>query len=78
MKVNVKLFATLRKYLPSQSNQQLSLELSDGATVRQVLEQLGVPEPQVAFAFINSKRQKLDESLSDGDELGIFPPIAGG
>ncbi len=47
-------------------------------TIRQVLEQLGVPEVEVAFAFVNSKRQKLDESLSDGDELGIFPPIAGG
>ena len=78
MKVNVRLFATLRKYLPGQSNQQLPLELSEGTTIRQVLEQLGVPEPQVAFVFVNSKRQKLDEPLSDGDELGIFPPIAGG
>ena len=78
MKVQIKLFATLRKYLPSQPNKQLPLELPEGTTIRQVLEQLGIPEPQVAFAFVNSKRQKLDEPLSDGDELGIFPPIAGG
>ena len=78
MKVNVKLFATLRKYLPSQAKHQVSLELSDDATIRQVLDQLSVPEPDVAFVFVNSKREELDHTLSDGDELGVFPPIAGG
>ena len=78
MKVQVKLFATLRKYAPDDSVQKEGLELSEGATIRQVLEQLGVPGPEVAFVFVNSKRQKLDEPLADGDELGIFPPIAGG
>ena len=78
MKVNVKLFATLRKYSPESSANQQSLDLADGTTSRQVLQQLAVPEPEVAFVFVNSKRQKLDEPLSDGDELGVFPPIAGG
>jgi len=78
MKVNVKLFATLRKYAPHDSANQQSLELADGTTIRQVLSQLAVPEPEIAFVFVNSKRQKLDEPLSDGDELGVFPPIAGG
>ena len=78
MEINVKLFATLRKYLPDESNQQLPLELADGATIRQVLDQLGVPTSAVAFVFVNSKRQELDEPLSHGDELGVFPPMAGG
>jgi len=78
MKVQVKLFAMLRKYAPDASIHKYGLELAQGTTIRQVLEQLGVPEPEVAFVFVNSKRQKLDEPLTDGDELGIFPPIAGG
>ena len=78
MKVQVKLFATLRKYLPDESNQKVPLELPDGAAIRQVLQQLSVPEPEVAFVFVNSKHQTLDKPLSHGDELGIFPPIAGG
>ena len=78
MKVQVKVFATLRKYAPAESVQKDGLELAEGATIRQVLQQLGVPEPEVAFVFVNSKRHKLDEPLSDGDELGIFPPMAGG
>ena len=75
MKIHVKLFAILRKYA-SPANQDL--DLAEGTTIRQVLQQLGVPEPEVAFVFVNSKRQKLDEPLSHGDELGVFPPIAGG
>ena len=75
MKVQIKLFAILRKYA---SPAKQDLDLVEGTTIRQVLQQLGVPEPEVAFVFVNSKRQKLDEPLSHGDELGIFPPIAGG
>ena len=78
MEVQVKLFATLRKYAPAGSPAKQDLELADGSTIRQALEQLGVPEPQIAFVFVNSKRQKLDQPLADGDELGVFPPMAGG
>lgn len=78
MKVQVKVFATLRKYAPDQSVQEHGLELPEGATIRQALEQLKVPEPEVAFVFVNSTRKKLDEPLADGNELGIFPPMAGG
>ena len=75
MKIHVKLFAILRKYA-SPANQDM--DLAEGTTIRQVLQQLDVPEPEVALVFVNSKQQKLDEPLSDGDELGIFPPMAGG
>ncbi len=78
MRVQVKLFAILRKYVPPGSPANQDLDLADGSTIRQVLQQLDVPEPEVAFVFVNSKRQKLDEPLSHGDELGIFPPMAGG
>ncbi len=78
MKVQVKLFATLRKYTPDESVQKEGLQLPEGATIRQALQKLGVPEPEVAFVFVNSVRKKLDEPLADADELGIFPPIAGG
>ena len=78
MKIQVKLFAILRKYAADESPAKQDLELAAGSTIRKALEQLGVPEPEVAFVFVNSKRQKLDEPLSDGDELGVFPPMAGG
>ena len=78
MKIQVKLFAILRKHSPAGSPAKQDLELADGSTIRQALEQLGVPEPEVAFVFVDSKQQKLDHPLADGDELGVFPPMAGG
>ena len=78
MKIRVKVFATLRKYGPDESSGQQEVELAEGATVGEVLVKLKIPEEEVAFVFVNSTRQKLDEPLVDGDELGVFPPIAGG
>ena len=78
MKVQVKLYATLREHAGENSSAKRSLELPDGATVRQALEHLKVPEDRVAFVFVNSTLRKLHEPLADGDELGVFPPIAGG
>lgn len=78
MIVQVKFFATLRKYAPGESAQKEGLELPEEATISQALQKLGVPEPEVAFVFVNSVRKKLEEPLADGDELGIFPPMAGG
>ena len=78
MKIKVKVFATLRKYAADESSGEQELELAEGATVGQVLGELKIPQAEVAFVFVNSVRQKLDEALAEGDELGIFPPIAGG
>ena len=77
-KIKVKLFATLRKYAPQASASEQELEVAQGTTASQVLEQLKIPQAQVAFVFVNSTHQKMDKALADGDKLGVFPPIAGG
>ncbi len=76
MKINVKVYATLRKYVGDKSSTEL--ELADGTTVGQVLAKLKIPQDQVAFVFVNSVHKKLDHALAEGDNLGVFPPIAGG
>ena len=78
MKIKVKVFATLRKYVADKSSGAQELELAEGATVGDALAELKIPQAEVAFVFVNSTRQKLDEQLAEGDELGVFPPIAGG
>ncbi len=78
MKIRVKVFATLRKYVAEEGSGEQELELAEGARVGDVLGELKIPEEEVAFVFVNSVRQKLDEPLAEGDEVGVFPPIAGG
>ena len=74
----MKVFATLRKYAADESSGEQELELAEGAMVGEALAKLKIPEREEAFVFVNSTHRKLDEPLADGDELGVFPPIAGG
>jgi molybdopterin converting factor small subunit len=54
------------------------MELTDGMSVRQLLNQLniGIDEPKILF--INGVHARLDDLINDGDRVAIFPPIAGG
>lgn len=83
IKVEVRLYATLRKYQPerksSESGEALVCELAAGTTVQKFLEnELGVPPGEVKTVFVNGVSQGFDHVLADGDRVGIFPPVAGG
>ncbi len=77
--VHVKLFATLRRYQPGlKIGEALPVNLSDGATVEQLTQQLGLPADEVKVVFVNGVVRSPDHVLSNGDEVGIFPPVGGG
>ncbi len=77
--VHVKLFATLRRHFPELAiGETMPVELPEGATVGQLQEHLDLPEEQVKVVFVNGTVRKADHVLSDGDEVGIFPPVGGG
>lgn len=77
--VQVKLYATLRRHVPDLDvGEAMPVELSEDATVGSLLEKLELPEEQVKVTFVNGTVRKEDYRLSDGDEVGIFPPVGGG
>ncbi len=77
--ISVKLFASLRKYRPDLDHgEAANLELPDGATLNDVLNELGIAPDETKQCFVNALVQDLDWVLQDGDEVGVFPPIAGG
>ncbi len=79
MIVRVKAYATLRRYLPGVAlGAPIALELPEGLTVTDVLQQLGVPHDEIKLCFVNGRQRELDYCLSDADELAIFPPVGGG
>ena len=77
MVVSVKLMAVLRGKLPPGG--KASVELEPGATVASLLDKLGIGAAHVHLVMVNGEmepdRQRL---LKDGDELTVFPPVAGG
>lgn len=83
MKVKVKLFALLGKYLPEgSSNTEAELEVAEGATPADVAARLNLPEKDCHLVLVNGiylePGRRRDHALAEGDELAIWPPVAGG
>ena len=74
MQVKVKLFASLRSF---GSDEQV-LELPAGTTIDDVIHILRIPGTIRLLRIVNGEHRPADHVLKDGDELALFPPIAGG
>ena len=78
-KVEVRLYASLKKYHPKPSDSEaFIIELDGKANLGNVLEKLKVPREEVGILMVNGKWQKESYLLEDGDRIGIFPLIGGG
>ena len=80
MKVNVRLFASLREIFKSP---YLEVELPEGATVADLVEVIREEAPHLGHGgrfhvTINKEFVEQDAVLKDGDEVAIFPPVGGG
>ena len=78
MQVTVKLFASLRDYLPPSAEGVAVREAAEHATVGDVLEELKIPVSETKIILLNSKHADRDQVLGDGDVLAAFPLVAGG
>ncbi len=78
-KVEVRLYASLRKYHPNQGDSEaFILELDNQSKLGSLLDKLKVPREEVGILMVNGKWQKEGYLLQDGDRIGIFPLIGGG
>lgn len=83
MKVTVKLYALLDRYLPpGASNNQAEIEVPPGATPAAVVARLGLPTEHCHLVLINGlfvpPAERATRALQEGDHLAIWPPVAGG
>ena len=77
--VHTKLFASLRHYRPGlEIGEAFPVELPEGATVGDLIREMGLPDKEVKVVFVNALFRELGHKLADGDEVGIFPPVGGG
>jgi molybdopterin synthase catalytic subunit len=81
LQVRVRAFAGLRQVLGTGS---LTLSLSSGATVSDLMERLNRDYPAAtphlarALVAINQDYADLGQTLAHGDEVAVFPPVSGG
>jgi sulfur-carrier protein len=79
--IQLKLFAA---YQETAGQPELQLDLPDGTTVGQVLDQLLVQHPQMARwrdvtrYGVNLQFVEAGQVLQNGDEVVLIPPVSGG
>ena len=84
MNITFKLFATLTDYLPAESRRsnQIVLTVDADASIAQIIEPFGMPPKLVHLVLVNGKyiapEARGTTTLSEGDVLAIWPPVAGG
>ena len=79
MKVKVNLYGTLSQQVPGyQHSKGIEVELTDGATVKDLLILLEISESQRAVVAIDGRIQKANHKIPDGAHAHVFQPVHGG
>jgi molybdopterin converting factor small subunit len=82
MRVKLKLFASLRPLLPAARNGELVVEVPAGTTPLDLIREHGLPREQVHLLLVNGFYVAPDDAgnreLQEGDEVAMWPPVAGG
>ena len=79
MKIFVKLIATYREHLPTDTDGNVTtVDVPPGTTVAEVLAPFGIPLDDSSVIVLNGLTIDLNTQVSDGDTVSAFSAIAGG
>jgi len=84
MRVALKLYASLADHLPPDARRtnRLELELPPDTTIDEVIRERNLPPKLCHLVLVNghyiAPADRGSRRLQQGDELAIWPPIAGG
>jgi sulfur-carrier protein len=78
MKVELRVFATLRQFAPQIPLEGTIVEVEPGNTLRDLMHELKLPEEHVKIVMRNNLQADLDDVLQDGDRVAYIPAVAGG
>ena len=80
MNIEVRLFATLRDYLPAdRASPVLWLDVAQGASIADVLATLNIPPAEVGLTIVNgSYVGDRAQQLKEGAVLSLWSHVAGG
>jgi len=79
MRVEERVFATLRKYLPELGvGEPKTIDIPEGTTFDALRAQLGLPAAEVKVIMRNGVQAEPDDLIRDGDRIAYIPAVAGG
>jgi len=79
MKIELRLFASLSRYLPERQTGNLcAMEIPEGTSIKELLQRLAIPGEIRKIIIVNGVHAGESQTLAEGDRIGVFPPVAGG
>ncbi|MFC2012972.1 MoaD/ThiS family protein [Chloroflexota bacterium] len=79
IEIKVRLYGALRRYHPGKAIGEAEvLSVPDETSLAVLLSQVKVPRSEIKLAFVNNQQQPDGYRLHNGDQVAIFPLVAGG
>ncbi len=83
MKMYIELYASLMPLLPPGKERfRREINVDDGTTLQQVIQQFKIPDEQAHIVLVNGKfvcgDDRLEHLMEAADTVSIWPPVAGG
>lgn len=79
MRVEVRVFATLRRHLPELGiGEARALEVGAGTTLAAIRDGLGLPPEEVKVVIRNHLQADWCDTVEEGDRIAFVPAVAGG
>ena len=74
MRVRVSLYSALR----IDRSAEAEVELTEGATINDLLEKLDLPLQDIGIVMVNAHSGTFQQRLQPGDRITLIPAIGGG
>lgn len=83
MKIRFKLYALLTDYLPAEAkDHSIDIDVDMTTSIIEIIERFGIPLKMAHLVLLNgvyvNPEDRTTKTLTDGDTLAIWPPVAGG
>jgi molybdopterin converting factor small subunit len=78
MKVEIRLFATLKELLPTKNSEGTIIEVNKGTIIDDLVEKYKISREIRLIIIVNGRHENESYIINDGDRIGIFPPVGGG
>jgi len=83
MRVELKLYASLSRYLPKDAvDHRTVVDVTEGTTPMQLIDKMKLPRESCFLVLVNGvfvpPEERESRAMQEGDALAIWPPIAGG
>ena len=77
--VSVKLYGTLPRHIPGYDSQAgITMQVEEGSTFEDLIRILHLPPAEARVIIAEGVSRKASDTVSNGEEIGFFLPMAGG